>query len=164
MLLYEVSISLSGFSSNHGAVQRWVLTTTFRAQVQKYFNNFTNYKASPKHQHLLPSRINKDQRDVQIVYDTINILFINLFSEMDIVSLSTGVTSPKKIKNDLLNSKHTGEKMKEFVYKRLVNQTMEFFDWIDKLKLGTFSKMQKTVRMGRQYRLALKVIILAKWH
>ena len=28
-------------------------------------------------------------------YDTINTLFINLFSEVDLVSLSTGVTSPE---------------------------------------------------------------------
>ena len=78
-----IPISLSGFSTNHGAVQRWVLTAAFRAQIRKYFNDFTNYKASPKHQDLLPSRIKKDQRDIQIVYDTINTLFINPFSEMD---------------------------------------------------------------------------------
>ena len=105
-----IPISLSDFSTNHGAVQRWVLTAAFRAQIRKYFNDFTNYKASPKHQDLLPSRIKKDQRDVQIVYDTINTLFIIPLSKMDLVSLSTGVTPPEKIKNDLLNPEYTGEK------------------------------------------------------
>ena len=47
---------------------------------------------------------------------------------MDLVSLSTGVTSPEKIKNDLLNAEYTGEKkLKEFIHERLVDQT-EFFD------------------------------------
>ena len=109
-----IPISLSGFSTNHGTVQRWVLTTAFRAQIQKYFNNFTNNKASPKHQDLLLSRIKKDQRDIQIVYDT---LFINPFPEMDLISLSTGVTQPEKIRNDPLNAEHTEEK-NERVFQR----------------------------------------------
>ena len=71
----------------------------------------TDYcKASIKHHDLLPSRIKKDQHDVETVYDTINTLFINPFLEMDLVSLSTGVTPPEKIKNDLSNAGHTGEK------------------------------------------------------
>ena len=66
---------------------------------------------------------------------------------MDLVSLSAGVTPPEKIKNDLLNAEHTVEKkMKEFVNEHHVDQTTKFFDPITKLKLGTFSTMQKTVR------------------
>ena len=98
-----IPISPSGISTNHGTVQRWVLTAAFKAQIRKNFNDFTSNKASPKHQDFLPSRIKKDQRDVQIVYDTINTLFINQSSEMDLISLSTRVTPPEKIKNDLLN-------------------------------------------------------------
>ena len=37
--------------------------------------------------------------------------------------------------------------MKEFVNERLVDQTTEFIDRINKLELGTFSTMQKTVRV-----------------
>ena len=37
--------------------------------------------------------------------------------------------------------------MKEFVNERLADQTTEFIDRINKLELGTFSTMQKTVRV-----------------
>ena len=38
-----------------------------------------------------------------------------------------------------------GGSRQEFVNERLVDQTTEIFDRINKLKLGTFSTMQKTV-------------------
>ena len=98
---------------------------------------YLNYKSSSKHHDLSPSRINKDQCDVQAVYDTISSIFVNPFSEMDLVSLSTGVAPSELITQDLLNAQSVGEKsMKEFID-----------DPLKKLKLGTFSSMKKVVKV-----------------
>ena len=66
---------------------------------------FLSLISSSTHSDLLPSRIQRDQSDVQPVQDTITSIFINPFEEMELISLSSGVIPTDKVTSDLLDAK-----------------------------------------------------------
>ena len=100
------------------------------------------------HHHLLLSRVKRDQCDVQDVHDTIRSVFINPFSEMELISLSTGTATTDKIKTDLLDVHAIGETAtNKFILERLVNTTTQFFEPLRKLKLGKFTSMKKVIKV-----------------
>ena len=135
---------ISGFSTNHGAVQRWTLTAAYRAQARTNMQEFLSLKSSSTHPDLLPSRIQGDQSDVQAVQDTITSMFINPFEEMELISLSSGVIPTDKVTSDLLDAKKIGEReLLKFQDERLKNQTINFYEPLKKMKLGTFSTLLK---------------------
>ena len=115
------------------------------------------------HHHLLLSRIKRDQCDVQDVHDTISSVFINPFSQMELVSLSTGIATTDKIKTDLLDVHAIGETAtNKFILERLVNTTTQFFEPLRKLKMGKFSSMKKVIKVWRNGKVSAQSNIFGK--
>ena len=140
----------TGFSTNHGAVQRWTLTASYRAEARKNLQEYLYLNSnSSKHPDLLPSRIRRDIKDVHGVHDTIRTLFVNPFDDMELVSISSGIIPSEKVTYDLLNAKTIGEQeLLKFQSERLEKQTINFNEPLKKLKLGTFSSLlKKTVKL-----------------
>ena len=106
--------------------------------------NFLSCGTKTTHDDLLPSRIQRDQSDVQTVQDTITSLFVHPFSESQLVILSSGIVAMEKIESDLLEDEVKGdEQMKNFIEKRIVDQTIDFYEHIKRLYLRTFSSLKK---------------------
>ena len=61
------------------------------------------------HDDLVPSRIQRDQSDVQTAQDTITSLFVHPFLESQLVVLSSGIVATEKIESDLLEAETKGE-------------------------------------------------------
>ena len=108
---------------------------------------FICFETNLKRHDLLASRIKRDQCDIQPVHDTAISVFVNPFSEMELISLSSGIAPTDKIKTDLLDAHAIGETaMNKLVHERPVNTT-QFFEPLRKLKLGTFSSMKKVIKV-----------------
>ena len=76
--------------------------------------------------------------------DTITSLFVHPFSESQLVGLSSDIVATEKIESDLLEAETKGEEqMKNVIEKRLVDQTIDFYEPIKRLSLGTFSSLKK---------------------
>ena len=106
--------------------------------------NFLSCGTKTTHDDLLPSRIQGDQSDVQTVQGTITSLFVHPFSELQLVGLSSDIVATEKIESDLLEAETKGEEqMKNFIEKRLVDQTIDFYEPIKRLSLRTFSSLKK---------------------
>ena len=106
--------------------------------------NFLSCGTKTTHDDLLPSKIQRDQSDVQTVQDTITSLFVHTFSESQLVILSSGIVATEKIESGLLEADTKGEEqMKNFIEKRLVDQTIDFYEPIKQLNLGMFSSLKK---------------------
>ena len=56
------------------------------------------------HEDLLPSRVQRDQSDVQTVQDTITSLFVLPFSKSQLVVLCSGIVAKEKIESDFLEA------------------------------------------------------------
>ncbi|XP_066917320.1 uncharacterized protein [Clytia hemisphaerica] len=139
----------TGFSTNHGAVQRWVLTAAYRAEVRKHMQEFLSMSRNSKHPDLSPARIRRDQKDVKNVKDTIDSMFINPFEECDLMSLTSGVAPTEEVKDQLLDAEMLGENaLVKFQQERLQSNEVDFFATLNRLNLGTFTKLlRKTVKM-----------------
>ena len=102
--------------------------------------NFLSCGTKTTHDNLLPSKIQRDQSDVQTMQDTITSLFTHPFSASQLVVLSSGPVATEKIESHLREAETKGEEqMKNFIEKRLVDQTIDFYEPIKWLSLGTFS-------------------------
>ena len=71
--------------------------------------NFLSCGTKTTDDDLLPSRIQRDQLDVQTVQDTVTSLFVHPFSESQLVALSSGIVATEKIESDLLEVETKGE-------------------------------------------------------
>ena len=132
-----------------------MLLAAFRAQIRKHMEELICFESYSIHHDLSPARVKRDQSDVQTVYDTVSSVFVNPFSEMELVSLSTGIAPTDKIKNGLLNAHAIGKTaLNKFIEKRLVNQRTQYFEPLRKLKLGTFSSMKKVVKVEKNGKVA----------
>ena len=71
-------------------------------------------------------------------------MFVNLFEEMELISLSSGVQPPENIASDLLEP-HTKDEneIEKFINEGLVKQKIGFYEHLKRLKLGTFTKVIK---------------------
>ena len=71
-------------------------------------------------------------------------MFINPFEERELISLSSGAIPTDKVISDLLDVKKIGEReLLKFQDERLKNQTINFYEPLKKMKLGTFSTLLK---------------------
>lgn len=141
----------SGFSTNHGAVQRWVLTAAYRAEVRKHMQEFLLMSRDSKHPDLNQARIKRDQKDVRTVKETIDAMFANPFEEeVDLISITSGVVSSSTVCDQLLDAEMLGENaLVKFQQERLESDEVDFFATLTKLNLGTFTKLlKKTVKMS----------------
>ena len=106
--------------------------------------NFLSCGTKTVHDDLVSSRIQRDQSDVQTAQDTITSLFVHPFLESQLVVLSSGIVATEKIESDLPEAETKGEEqMKNVIEKRLVDQTIDFYEPIKQLNLGTFSSLKK---------------------
>ena len=147
-LFVFVCFSYEGFSTNHGAVERWTLTASYRASLRQALLQHLNVKCNGVlHTDLTPSRMKRDEEDVNSILDVVKNTFLHPFKGMEITCLSSGILAEEKVENDLINAyKIGGEKMNKFIEERLVNKNIDFFDPIKKSRLGTFTTMTKKVR------------------
>ena len=78
---------------------------------------------------LLPSQIEKDENDVQCVYQLNTSLFINPFSDnMELISLSSGLIPIKRAAANMLEAESKGKtEVLKFIDERFVNQSVDFF-------------------------------------
>ena len=136
----------TGFSTNVNAVKKWEINAPYRAALRKCFHKHINYQSQNfKHPDLSPSRIKKDEDDVQRILSTISTTFVDPLSPLPLLSISTGIMATEKVTIDMMTAKQCGQTaMSEFTETRLSQQaTKSFFDPMKKIKLSTFSTMAK---------------------
>ena len=99
-----------------------------------------------KHLDLNPSRIKKDENDVQHILVIIETTFIDPFCPSQLMSISTDILANEKVESDILSAKEKGQAgFDTFVKARLRKEkTMSIFDPIKKIKLSSFSSVNKT--------------------
>ena len=154
-----------GFSLKAGAVSRFYLTAEYRSTCLRNLRQMTGSQPQTMcHADLEPSRITKDEKDVGSLTELLENTWVNPFeSPSELISLSSGRVAPDPIRNDLLEAKEKGERAyKEFRQDRLeCDQTRKkFHDRLKKLKLKTFSDMQKT----KKTRTTSKEVVLKADH
>ena len=103
------------------------------------------------HHDLSPKCIQRDEENVKAIINVINENFISPFEDQELISLSSGILPTEKITSDLLTAEEKGlSALNTFNEKRLVKQTTDFYEPIKKLKLSTFSKLKKSVKIKIQ--------------
>ena len=140
----------SGFSRKSHAVKRWALTSAYRAELRKMLYGYVNYAPQKfPHKDLTSSRIMKDERDIQSVLEVVNNVFINLFSDNDLLCISNGLVATDEVKYDLLTAREKGIKAMVTFHESHLASTPEqdFFTPIKKLQLKTFTIMKKKVKI-----------------
>ena len=96
-----------------------------------------------KHPDLSPARIKRGQKDVKKVKDTTDAMFVNPFEEVDLISLTSGV-APSAVTDQLLDAEMLGENgLLKFQQERLESNEVDFFATLNRLNLGTFTKLLK---------------------
>ena len=127
-------------------VKRWEINAAYRAALRTCFHMHLDYQPQKyKHPDLNPSRIMKDENAVQRILSTIATTFIDPLSPSQLMSITTGVMATEIVSLDMLSAKSKGKAaLDEFVENRLSDKRiMCIFDPIKKLKLSTFSSMNK---------------------
>ena len=93
-------------------------------------------------------------------------MFVTTFEEMELVSLSSGVSPPENVALDLLQTHNKGHaEMEKFVDERLVNQSVGFYEPLKRLKLGTFTKLKKKsmkTKEGKVIQFSAQSVIFGK--
>ena len=103
------------------------------------------------HHDLSPKRIQRDEEDVKAIIYVINENFISPFEEQELVSLFNGVLPTEKITSDLLTAEEKGPSaLNTIIEERLVKHITDFYKPIKQLKLSTFSKSKKSVKIKIQ--------------
>ena len=140
LLLIKTPGGTTGFSTNPNAVNRWELNAAYRAQLRSCFYKHINYNQQMyKHADLYPSRIKKDEDDVQSILKTINESFIDPFNDLGLLSISSGVIAMSKVETDCLSANQYGKKaMEKFIS---CDATHSLFDPMKKQKLSTFTNI-----------------------
>jgi len=99
----------TGFSRNVNAVKRWEVNAAYRAALRTCFHKQLDYQSQKyKHADLNPSRIKKDENDVQRILAIIETTFIDPFCPSLLMSISTGVLANEKVESEILIAKEKG--------------------------------------------------------
>ena len=139
-------VGCTGFSSNVNAVKRWEINAAYTAALRTCFHKHLDYQPQKyKYHDLNTSRIMQDEKAVQCILSVIATTFIDPLSPLKLMSISTGVLATEKVPSDMSSAKKKGEAaFYTFVKSRLSNEkTMCIFDPMKKMKLSTFSIMNK---------------------
>lgn len=134
----------TGFSTSLGAVQRWELNATYRASLREVFHQHLNCSIqNHKHKDLSPSRIKRDENDVQSILSILQETFVHPFSKQPLLSISRGITIDQSVTDRILSAKAVRtELVAKFIKERLEdNHTMSIFDPVKKQKLPTFGNI-----------------------
>ena len=88
------------------AVKRWEINAAYRAALRTCFHIHLDYQPQKyKHPDLNPSRIKKDEKDVQHILAIIETTFVDLSCPSQLMSISTGVLANEKVESDILSVK-----------------------------------------------------------
>ena len=152
-----------GFSLKHSALTRFYVTAEHRAEAVRQLRDLVSVSQQSQqglgHADLQPTRIKKDEADVMSIVDMLENNWIKPFSNQpsDLVSLSTGAAATSAIKQDMLKAHSKGEEALA-VHMATLEKGSGFYDPIKKLKLQTFSALQKSnaVKAGANREIILK--------
>jgi hypothetical protein len=136
----------TGFSTNINAVKRCEINAGFRAALRSCFHKHLNYQPQKyKHPDLNPTRIEKDENDVEKILNTIADTFIDPLSPQPLLSISTGVVDTEKVALDMMTARQLGQSvMDKFIKTRLTEKRSScFYDPIRIMNLETFTNMNK---------------------
>ena len=91
-------------------VKRWEINAAYRATLRTCFHKHLDYQPQKyKHPDLNPSRIKKDENDIQRILAIIETTFVDLFSPSQLMSISIGVLANEKVESDILSAKEKGQ-------------------------------------------------------
>ena len=94
-----------GFSTKADTVTRWVKNATHRASLKRELHEFVNLESGKSlHKDLSKTRTEKDLKGVQEIIDLLKEVFIHLFEERGLISLSSGIVATTDIKDNLMNA------------------------------------------------------------
>ena len=146
-----------GFSLNVGAVTRYYLTAEFRSTCMRKLREMVKIcTPGVTHVDLEPSRIKRDEKDVQTITELLEENWINPFSgSPDLAVLSTGSVAPPEIRNDILHAEEIGEAAyTSFRKDRLEAKvpSSSFYDRLPKQHLKTFSDLMKSKKSSTSNR------------
>ena len=134
-----------GFSLKHDAVQKYYLNAEYRSIFLRQLREMVGLGGSKlNHPDLQPTRIIKDEADVQALVSLTDNCWINPFraDQDNLVNLATAAMATTDIANDLVNSSKIGEAAyQEFKINRLEKDEAsrsDFFATMRKRKLKTF--------------------------
>ena len=134
----QTSGGTKGFSLKAGAVMRYYINAEYRTMFLKQLKDMTGISSTPaRHTVFQPSRITKDEADIEKL-KMLDKSWINPFEQScDIVILSTGKLAPVDVAGDLMKANEVGEqKYMEFHNQRLAsNPTKKFHGTLSKQKL-----------------------------
>jgi len=100
----KTSGGTTGFSLNPNAIIRWSINSTYRAELRRKLHEFASYRNQKfAHKDMKPSRIKKDENDVNAVLDVLENTFIQPFSENPLLCISSGVLATEDVYNNFLN-------------------------------------------------------------
>lgn len=137
-----------GFSLNPGAVRRFYLSAEFRSSYLRQLRHMTGLGSTcVKHADVQPTRVLRDEADVQSLIDLLVSSWINPFREEQdgLVNIATGADVPEDILKDLMSAKTTGEEAyQNFQHERIENDRPDAVDFFAKMKkqnLKTFANI-----------------------
>ena len=141
-----------GFSLQPAAVARYYITAEYRSRCLRNLRLMTDIKTPGlSHADLEPSRIQKDEKDIQSLVDIMENSWRNPFDgPEDLMSLSTGKVATTEVQKDLLNAREQGElAFTKFKQERMQagEASTKFHDRLPKLKLKTFSDTQRSQKL-----------------
>ena len=150
---------LTGFSTKTNAVDRWTINDSYRASLYSHLQEFLGANTKKYvNTDLQKSRIRNDQDDVTSILSIIEECFIDLSSEIPLLSISNGILATEKLVSDSFNDFKLGtERMDTFIKERCIEKSKDFFDPLKRINIETFSKLRKCVK----YKCKDKYITLA---
>lgn len=136
---------LIGMSTNASATQRWLLTAHDRAAIASSCRDLAGivHDKSSVHQEATPSRLKRDEEDVQSLISTTRD-WANPFvaDEEGMFNLSCGARAPADVQEDLLIAERKGATAcSDFIRTRLVHLETGFYDTLPKMKLKTLQSL-----------------------
>ena len=149
---------LIGNTRSDSAMNRWLLTSHFRADIvatTKKMCCMSEVTDSCKmHKEAGPSRVSRDETDVQKLVNVFQDQLLNPFLADDhktdlVMNLASGMTSTNEISKDLTSALSVGEtRLKEFIEKRLIEgHGQSPLETIPKQKLKTLGHLKTPVKL-----------------
>ena len=100
----------TGFSTNPNSIIRWSINATYRAELRKKMHEFASYKKQKfLHKDLNPSRIMKDEKDVNAIIDVLSNTFTSPFSDNPLLCISNGILAMDEVASDTKNALSKGD-------------------------------------------------------
>lgn len=152
-----------GFSLKPNAVSKFYLVAEYCRTFLRQLKDMLHITSSSQHNDLQPTRIARDEADVNSILSMLQNTWLNPFDPdlQDLVCLFTGKVATPDVEHDLLCAKDTGkEAYKTFREQRLQSDPpkVKFHDKLKKLKMKTFSHQNKkvTIKNGTNQEVILK--------